>query len=105
MLITLPLAAGIVLSARELGLDGKAKNLYQPITEGSTKLVLRPVVPRTWSLTKNGATALPSTPKAAVWMMVSSLTYLIIQIPAFYYIYDTDYTDNEQAEHEKIWYV
>ena len=101
MLITVPLCVGVFLGSRQLDEEGKAMSEYQPIAESSNKLVLKPVAPTRFSLTDNGITALPSTPKAARWMVITCLTYLTIQIPALFYRHD----DDGGTIHEKVWCV
>lgn len=101
MLITVPLSISIVLGSRKLDDEGRAMSSYQPIVPGSNKLVLKPVLPERFSLTKNGATALPSTPKGAKWMIATSVTYLFIQIPAFFYHRDKD----GGVAHERAWAI
>ena len=41
-------------------------------------------------MSKNGVTVIPEISGTAKIMIVSSLSYLIIQIPAFFYKYDSD---------------
>eukprot|EP00457_Paulinella_chromatophora_P002159 gb/GEZN01002163.1/.p1 GENE.gb/GEZN01002163.1/~~gb/GEZN01002163.1/.p1 ORF type:complete len:753 (+),score=68.42 gb/GEZN01002163.1/:137-2395(+) len=54
------------------------------------KAKYKPALPQTFSLFNNVATVLAETPVTAKTMMLTSLTYLIIQIPAFFYDYDPD---------------
>ncbi len=101
MLITVPLCIAVFIGSRKLDDEGRAMSSYQPIVPGSNKLVLKPVLPERFSLTENGVTALPSTPKGARWILITCITYLFIQIPAFFYKHDAD----QGAAHEKGWAI
>jgi len=101
MLITVPVCISIFLGSRKLDDEGKAMSAYEPIVPGSNKLVLKPVLPDSCSVTKNGITALPSTPKGARWILYTGVTYLFIQIPSFFFHHDTD----EGVKHERPWAI
>jgi Ca2+/Na+ antiporter len=102
MLLTIPYSVGLYLNRRVVGgRDGRAQMRERKITrkvlnkvtgaiETKRVSVLLPVVPKKFSWTRVGATSLNTTPKGAVVMILSSLTYLIIQIPALFYAGDAD---------------
>eukprot|EP00808_Paulinella_micropora_P001721 g45891.t1 len=54
------------------------------------KFVWKPKLPAKLDLYTNVATVLHGTPVTAKTMMLTSLTYLVIQIPAFFYDHDPD---------------
>uniref|UniRef100_A0A0A9YRV2 Calcium-binding mitochondrial carrier protein SCaMC-3 n=1 Tax=Lygus hesperus TaxID=30085 RepID=A0A0A9YRV2_LYGHE len=58
---------------------------FTPISRRSNKMILRPVVPTTFSFTKVGATALPSTWRGALWILITCTTFVFIQIPSLFY--------------------
>lgn len=109
MLLTIPTALGIFFSRRKLGgremralkVDKeRQREVFDPITgqlETKTITVSYPVVPKstspfdlkTW--TQVGGTALSTTPKGAKIAMLTSLTYLIIEIPALLWSRDKDH--------------
>lgn len=100
MLLTIPTSIGIFLSRRKLGGSEmralkaekiKERKVLNTITgefEVKQINVQVPVVPKTLNIfdiktwTHVGGTALNTTPKGAVLAMLTSLTYLVIQIPA-----------------------
>ncbi len=103
MLTTVPWAVGIYLSRRKLGgIDGRAlsrekkveREIFNRVT-GETKkktiTVKVPVVPKSFSWTKVGATALSTTPKGAIAMMLTASLYLIIQLPAIFFGGESDH--------------
>jgi Ca2+/Na+ antiporter len=98
LLLTLPLCASVFLGSRQLDENGIAMSEYKPIAKGSTKLVLRPVPPKEFSLWNNGVSTLPTTPRSVVWMLITSCTYLFVEIPAIFYHSDAD----QGAKHEQI---
>lgn len=98
MLITVPLCMSVFIGSRQLDEEGRGMSEYVPVSKGSSKLVLKPVVPTKLNIFANGATALPSTMKGAKWMLATCSTYLFIQIPAFFYSAD----DDGGASHETI---
>jgi Ca2+/Na+ antiporter len=101
MLLTIPTSIGIYLSRRKLGgrqmralksekiREKKFLNTVTGEIETKEITVHVPVVPKSLPLTDPktwthvGGTALSTTPKGAKIMMLTSLTYGIIQIPAF----------------------
>lgn len=79
MLLTVPWALGVYLNRRELDpRTGKAGQIRNPETGKQ-----EPKLCTSFSLTTNVATVLENTPRTAQIMMLTLVTYLIIQIPAF----------------------
>jgi Ca2+/Na+ antiporter len=75
MLLTVPWAVGIYMGSREW--DHKSKEF-------------RKRKDFKFSLTNNGVTVVPEIAGTAKIMIISSLSYFIIQIPAFFYKYNSD---------------
>jgi Ca2+/Na+ antiporter len=75
MLLTVPWAVGVYFGSREW--DHKAKEF-------------RKRKDFKFSLTNNGVTTVPEIAGTAKIMIISSLSYFIIQIPAFFYKYNSD---------------
>ena len=84
LLTTLAPCTAIFLGSVALHDDGATLSEYRPIAPGSNKLVLKPVLPEGFSIFKNGVNTLGSTPKTALWLILSCSTYLIIQIPSLF---------------------
>lgn len=103
MLLTVPWAFGVYLNRRVLGgpesralsvEKRRIKKVLNKVTgqfENKPVFTLAPVIPRKFSWTKVGATALSTTSKGAIAMMVTALSYLIIQLPAFAYEGNADH--------------
>jgi len=83
MLITLPFAATIWLGSRKLNADGT-------VNEGAVR-------PAKWTSMQDGIRVEDNLPMSSYIMMATSLTFLIIQIPAFWYI--SDKADRASGEH------
>jgi len=83
MLITLPFAATIWLGSRKLNADGS-------VNEGAVR-------PAKYTSMQDGIRVEDNLPMSSYIMMATSLTFLIIQIPAFWYI--DDKPDRVAGEH------
>lgn len=102
LLLTVPTSLGIFLNRRQLGgkehralakskiRTKKVLNVVSGEIEEKEVLVTVPVLPKAFSLFNVGGTALNTTPKAAKVMMLTSLTYGFLQIPAFFFSKDAD---------------
>jgi Ca2+/Na+ antiporter len=87
MLLTLPWAIGVYLGRRDL--DAKTGQVVQP-SHGGAKVTH-------FSFKTNGVSILEEIPGTAKIMILSSLIYLIIQIPAFIYKNTSDAGAKEEA--------
>lgn len=112
MLLTVPWAVGVYLNRRVIGgpeqraltiRKHRVKKVLNRLTgrfEDREVPVDVPIVPKTFSWTQAGATALSTTSKGAIAMMITALSYFIIQLPAF-----GASSDLEEAAQREKWFA
>eukprot|EP00455_Lapot_gusevi_P045713 TRINITY_DN588_c0_g2_i1.p1 TRINITY_DN588_c0_g2~~TRINITY_DN588_c0_g2_i1.p1 ORF type:complete len:472 (+),score=186.00 TRINITY_DN588_c0_g2_i1:277-1692(+) len=99
MLLTIPWAVGIYLGRRDLDSQtGEAASIVLP--NGRKKPILTH-----FSLTTNVVTVLDDIPMAAKIMMLSSISYWIIQFPAFFYNSDKDHGAYHERPYAMIGFI
>ncbi len=109
MLLCLAFAASVWLARRQLGgpemraltrvkkVKRKTLNTLTGEVEVTTVTVHVPARPKEFSLTKVGATGLSTSKKSAIICILSSATYLIIQLPALVYGRDENAAAEEKT--------